>query len=150
MTREGQTQTAASPFSLDGKVAIVTGSSRGIGRASAEAMARLGAKVVISSRKAESCEAVARDIRQDGGEAAVIPCNVSRKAEVEALVAGTLRSHGRIDVLVCNAAVNPVYGPLGELSDEAFDKVMSTNVKSNLWLCNLVIPVMAEIGRAHV
>jgi NAD(P)-dependent dehydrogenase (short-subunit alcohol dehydrogenase family) len=144
MTLEARAQTAASPFSLDGKVAVVTGSSRGIGRASAEAMARLGARVVISSRKAEACEAVAGQIRQWGGEAAVIPCNVSRKPEVEALVAGTLRTYGRIDILVCNAAVNPVYGPLGELTDAAFDKVMGTNVKSNLWLCNLVIPGMAE------
>jgi NAD(P)-dependent dehydrogenase (short-subunit alcohol dehydrogenase family) len=144
MTAEARAPTAASPFSLEGKVAVVTGSSRGIGRASAEAMARLGARVVISSRKAEACEAVAGEIRQWGGEAAVIACNVSRKAEVEALVGGTLRTYGRIDILVCNAAVNPVYGPLGELTDEAFDKVMSTNVKSNLWLCNLVIPGMAE------
>jgi NAD(P)-dependent dehydrogenase (short-subunit alcohol dehydrogenase family) len=144
MTAEARAPTAASPFSLEGKVAVVTGSSRGIGRASAEAMARLGARVVISSRKAEACEAVAGEIRQWGGEAAVIACNVSRKPEVEALVGGTLRTYGRIDILVCNAAVNPVYGPLGELTDEAFDKVMSTNVKSNLWLCNLVIPGMAE------
>jgi NAD(P)-dependent dehydrogenase (short-subunit alcohol dehydrogenase family) len=144
MTLEAHAQAAASPFSLDGKVAVVTGSSRGIGRASAEAMARLGARVVISSRKAEACEAVAGQIRQWGGEAAVIACNVSRKPEVEALVAGTLRTYGRIDILVCNAAVNPVYGPLGELTDEAFDKVMGTNVKSNLWLCNLVIPGMAK------
>jgi NAD(P)-dependent dehydrogenase (short-subunit alcohol dehydrogenase family) len=137
---------STSPFDLAGKVAIVTGSSRGIGRASAETMARLGARLVISSRKAEACEAVARDISQRGGEAAVIPCNIARKAEVEALVAGTLRLYGRIDILVCNAAVNPVYGPLGELSDEAFDKVMGTNVRSNMWLCNLVIPGMAERG----
>lgn len=144
MTLEAGAQATQSPFALDGKVAVVTGSSRGIGRASAEAMARLGASVVISSRKAEACEAVAREIRQSGGEACVIACNVSRKAEIEALVAGTLRAYGRIDILVCNAAVNPVYGPLGELSDEAFDKVMGTNVKSNMWLCNRAIPVMAE------
>jgi NAD(P)-dependent dehydrogenase (short-subunit alcohol dehydrogenase family) len=144
MTLEARAQAAASPFCLDGKVAVVTGSSRGIGRASAEAMARLGAKVVISSRNAEACEAVTAQIRRSGGEAAVIPCNVARKPEVEALVAATLRTYGRIDILVCNAAVNPVYGPLAELTDEAFDKVMGTNVKSNLWLCNLVIPGMAE------
>jgi len=144
MALEARAQRAGSPFSLDGKVAVVTGSSRGIGHASAQAMARLGARVVISSRKAEACEAVAGEIRQWGGEAAAIACNVSRKPEVEALVAGTLRTYGRIDILVCNAAVNPVYGPLGELTDEAFDKVMGTNVKSNLWLCNLVIPGMAE------
>jgi NAD(P)-dependent dehydrogenase (short-subunit alcohol dehydrogenase family) len=144
MTFEGRAPATHSPFALDGKVAIVTGSSRGIGRAGAEAMARLGARVVISSRKAEACEAVAEEIRQGGGAAAAIPCNVSRKAEVEALVAGTVRTYGRIDILVCNAAVNPVYGPLGGLTDDAFDKVMGTNVKSNLWLCNLVIPAMAE------
>jgi NAD(P)-dependent dehydrogenase (short-subunit alcohol dehydrogenase family) len=137
---------AASPFSLDGKVAIITGSSRGIGRASAEAMARLGAKVVISSRKAETCEAVARGIRQQGGEASVIACNISRKGEVEALVDRTLHCYGRIDILICNAAVNPVYGPLAELTDDAFDKVMGTNVRNNLWLCNRVVPGMAERG----
>jgi NAD(P)-dependent dehydrogenase (short-subunit alcohol dehydrogenase family) len=150
MTPEARAAAAASPFSLDGKVAVVTGSSRGIGRASAEAMARLGARVVISSRKAEACEAVAGEIRRSGGEAAVIACNVSRKPEVEALVGETLRTYGRIDILVCNAAVNPVYGPLGELTDEAFDRVMGTNVKSNLWLCNLVIPGMAERGDGAV
>jgi NAD(P)-dependent dehydrogenase (short-subunit alcohol dehydrogenase family) len=138
------------PFDLAGKVAIVTGSSRGIGRASALTMARLGARLVISSRKAEACEAVARDISARGGEAAAIPCNISHKGEVEALVAGTLRIYGRIDILVCNAAVNPVYGPLGELTDEAFDKVMGANVKSNMWLCNLVIPGMAERGGGAV
>ncbi len=144
MMPDASMQATTSPFALGGKVAIVTGSSRGIGRASAEAMARLGAKVVISSRKAEACEAVAEEIRQTGGEASVIPCNVSRRSDIEALVAGTLGTYGRIDILVCNAAVNPVYGPLGELTDDAFDKVMSTNVKSNLWLCNLAIPAMAE------
>src|SRR5437868_2087812 len=118
------------PFHLDDKVAIVTGSSRGIGRAIAESMAALGAKVVISSRKAEACEAVARAIRAKGGEAAVIPCNISRKAEVEALVAGTRSRFGRIDILVCNAAINPVLGPLRDLTDEAFDKIMGANVKS--------------------
>jgi NAD(P)-dependent dehydrogenase (short-subunit alcohol dehydrogenase family) len=150
MTPDRRIQALASPFALDGKVAIITGSSRGIGRASAEAMARLGARVVISSRKAEVCEAVAHDIRQHGGEARVIACNISRKAEVEALVAATVQAYGRIDILVCNAAVNPVYGPLGELTDEAFDKVMGANVKSNLWLCNLVIPAMAERGDGAV
>ncbi|MGD9843901.1 MAG: SDR family NAD(P)-dependent oxidoreductase, partial [Variibacter sp.] len=134
------------PFHLTGKVAVVTGSSRGIGRAIAETMASLGAKVVISSRKAEACEEVAKAINAKGGEAAIIPCNISRKADVETLVAKTRETFGRIDILVCNAAVNPVYGPLANLPDEAFDKVMGSNVKSNLWLCNLVIPEMAARG----
>ncbi|HEY8384101.1 MAG TPA: SDR family oxidoreductase [Microvirga sp.] len=139
-----------SPFDLSGQVAVVTGSSRGIGRSIAETMASLGASVVVSSRKAEACEPVAEAIRAKGGVAEVIPCNISRKPEVEALVDGTLQRFGRIDVLVCNAAVNPVYGPLSQLTDEAFDKIMGANVKSNLWLCNRVIPGMAERGGGAV
>jgi NAD(P)-dependent dehydrogenase (short-subunit alcohol dehydrogenase family) len=138
------------PFDLTGQVAIITGSSRGIGRATAELLARLGAKVVVSSRKAEACEPVAEGIRAAGGDAIVIPCNISRKAEVEALVAGTLERFGRLDTLVCNAAVNPYYGPLGGLSDEAFDKIMGSNVRSNLWLCNLAIPHLVAQGGGSV
>lgn len=138
------------PFSLKDKVAIVTGSSRGIGRSIAETMAGLGAKVVVSSRKAEACEAVAKGIRDAGGEAVVIPCNISRRAEVEALVESTVKQWGRIDILVCNAAVNPAYGPMAQLTDEAFDKIINSNVKSNLWLCNLVMPGMAERGGGAV
>src|ERR1700726_4069677 len=99
-----------SPFDLTGKGPTPPGASRGIGRSIAETMAKLGAKVVISSRKAEACEAVAQGIKQAGGEAIVIPCNVSRKPEVEALVAGTEQKLGPVDILVCNAAINPVYG----------------------------------------
>jgi NAD(P)-dependent dehydrogenase (short-subunit alcohol dehydrogenase family) len=138
------------PFDLSGQVAVITGSSRGIGRSAAEIMASLGAKVVISSRKADACEAVAAAIRKSGGEAIVIPCNISRKEEVGTLVKGTLDTWGRIDTLVCNAAVNPYFGPLANIPDEAFDKIMSSNIKSNLWLCNLAIPPMAEKGGGSV
>jgi NAD(P)-dependent dehydrogenase (short-subunit alcohol dehydrogenase family) len=138
------------PFRLDGKVAVITGSSRGIGRSTALLMARLGAKVVVSSRKAEACEEVAAAIAAEGGEAAVIPCNVAVKGEVDALITRTLERWGQIDILVCNAAANPAFGPLTELTDEAFDKIMATNVKSNLWLCNRVIPGMAERGGGAV
>lgn len=134
------------PFSLEGKVAVITGSSRGIGRATAETMARLGAKVVISSRTAEACEPVAQAIRAEGGEAAVVACNISRKDEVEGLIASTEKLYGAPDILICNAAVNPAYGPLADLSDEAFDKIMGSNVRSNLWLCNRVIPAMKQKG----
>jgi NAD(P)-dependent dehydrogenase (short-subunit alcohol dehydrogenase family) len=139
-----------SPFDLTGQVAVITGSSRGIGRSAAEIMAALGAKVVISSRKADACEVVAAAIKKDGGEAIVIPCNISRKEEIEALVKGTLAKWGRIDTLVCNAAVNPYFGPLANIPDDAFDKIMSSNIKSNLWLCNLAIPAMAGKGGGSV
>ena len=140
----------STPFDLTDKVAVVTGSSRGIGRSIAETMARMGAKVVISSRKAEACEPVAGGIREKGGEAVVIPCNISRRSEVEALIRGAEETLGPIDILVCNAAVNPYYGPLGEITDEAFDKIMGANVKSNLWLCSLAIPGMAARGGGAV
>jgi NAD(P)-dependent dehydrogenase (short-subunit alcohol dehydrogenase family) len=139
-----------SPFRLDDKVALITGSSRGIGFSIAQAMAEQGAKMVISSRKADACEAAAAAIRARGGTAAVIPCNVSRRDEVEALVARTRKELGPIDIFVGNAAANPAFGPLGTLSDEAFDKIIGTNVKSNLWLCNLTIPEMAARGGGAV
>lgn len=137
-------------FDLTGKVAVITGSSRGIGRAIAEMYAKAGAKVVVSSRTAEACEPVAEAIRADGGEALVVPCNVSRREEVEGLVEKTLAEWGQIDVLVCNAAINPVYGPLSNLDDEAFAKIMTANVLSPLQLCNLVLPGMAKRGGGNV
>ncbi len=139
-----------SPFDLAGKVAVVTGSSRGIGRSSAELLARMGAKVVVSSRKADACQEVAEGIRKEGGDAHVIACNISRRDEVEALVSGTIKHYGQLDILVCNAAVNPYYGPLLDITDEAFDKIMGSNVKSNIWLCGLAIPKMAERGGGSV
>jgi NAD(P)-dependent dehydrogenase (short-subunit alcohol dehydrogenase family) len=131
-------------FRLDGKTALVTGSSKGIGRAIAEAMAAQGAQVVISSRKADVCEQVAEEIEAAGGRAVAIPCNISHKDQLQALVAATRRAFGRIDILVCNAAVNPHYGAMSTVPDEAYDKTMNANVRSNLWLCNMVIPEMAE------
>jgi len=133
-----------SMFDLTGKVALITGSSRGIGRAIAVAMAEHGAKVVVSSRKQDACETVADEIKATGGEAMVVPCNVSHRDQLQNLVDTTLSAWGRIDCLVCNAAVNPYYGPLAEIPESAYDKIMDTNVKSNLWLCNMVLPQMAE------
>src|ERR1700710_1275055 len=140
----------STPFDLTGKVAVVTGSSRGIGRSSAELLAKLGAKVVISSRKADACEIVADGIKKSGGDAHVIPCNISRRAEVDGLISGTVKHYGKVDILVCNAAVNPYYGPLLDITDEAFDKIMGSNVKGNIWLCAQAIPAMAERGNGSV
>jgi dehydrogenase/reductase SDR family member 4 len=135
---------------LSGKVAVVTGSSRGIGRATVEAYSKAGAKVVVSSRSADACEPVAAMLRERGGDAIAIPCHVGRKEQLEALVQKTLEKYGQIDVLVCNAATNPVYGPMSSVSDAAFDKVMATNVHSVFSLCNMVIPGMAQRKKGSV
>ena len=137
-------------FNMAGKVALVTGSSRGIGRAIAEAYADAGAKVVVSSRREGACERVAQAIRSRGAEAVAIACNVSDRDAIDALVAGAVERLGPIDVLVGNAAVNPYYGPLRDIEDRAWDKTMGTNVRSNLWLCNRVIPGMAQRGAGAV
>ena len=137
-------------FDLKGKVAVVTGSSRGIGRAIAEMFAEAGAKVVISSRKAEACEPVAEGIRAKGGEAMVIPCHIGDTEQLQNLVDKTIAEWGQIDVLVPNAAINPVYGPLQDLGDEVFDKMLITNVRVINTLCKMVLPGMAEKGGGAV
>ncbi|MEX0760122.1 MAG: SDR family NAD(P)-dependent oxidoreductase, partial [Tistlia sp.] len=137
-------------FDLQDRVAVVTGSSRGIGRAIAEAFARAGARVVVSSRTREACEPVVEAIQAAGGTALAVPCHIGRKEQLTTLVEATLAAWGRLDVLVCNAAINPAYGPLAELSDEAFDKIMGTNVRSTVQLCNLALPHIAKAGGGSV
>ena len=136
----------ASLFDLTGRVAIVTGSSRGIGRAIAERLAEHGAMVVISSRKAEACAQVAEAINlARGREAAIaIAANISSKDELRRLVEETNRAFGRIDILVCNAASNPYYGPMAGISDEQFRKILDNNVLANNWLIQMAAPGMIE------
>ena len=141
---------ASDLFDLAGRVAVITGSSRGIGKAIAVEMARAGARIVVSSRNLAACETVRDEITAAGGEAMAHACNIGRKAECEALVQATLTRYGRIDILVANAAVNPVFGPLDAVSDEAWDKIMTANVKSSWWLAKLVLPHMAERGSGNL
>src|SRR5712675_438254 len=133
----------ASPlFDLSGKVAVVTGSSKGIGKSIALHLALQGAKVVVSSRKKPACDQAAAEIRKAGGEAIVIPCNISDKAQVENLIGQTKKQLGPVDVLVCNAATNPYYGPTDKMPDDVFMKIMQNNILSNIWLITNCLPDM--------
>ena len=140
----------SSLFDMAGQVAIITGSSKGIGRAIAERMAQHGARVVISSRKQDACDDVAAGIREAGGEAIAVACNIGRKEELQALVGRTMAEWGRVDTLVCNAAVNPYFGPSAGIPDDAWDRIMGSNIRSNHWLCTMVLPGMAERGDGSV
>ena len=133
-------------FSLTGKVAVITGSSKGIGKAIAERMAEQGAKVVISSRKAGPCEEVAAAINAKfgAGTAVSIPANISSKEQLKNLVDETNTRFGKIDILVCNAASNPYYGPMAGIEDDQFRKIFENNVLANHWLIGFVVPQMIE------
>jgi NAD(P)-dependent dehydrogenase (short-subunit alcohol dehydrogenase family) len=132
-------------FDLTGKVAVITGSSRGIGKAIAERMAEHGAKVVISSRKAGPCEEVAAEINaKSPGHAIAVPANISSKEDLQRLVEETRKAFGKIDILVCNAASNPFYGSQLDISDDAFRKILENNIIANNWLVQLVAPEMRE------
>ncbi len=133
-------------FDLSGKVALITGSSRGIGKSIAQQMAAHGARVVISSRKAPACEQVANAINAEHGEgtAVAIAASISSKEDLQRLVTATNEQLGAVDILVCNAASNPYYGPIEGISDEQFEKILSNNVISNHWLVQQVAPGMRK------
>jgi NAD(P)-dependent dehydrogenase (short-subunit alcohol dehydrogenase family) len=137
-------------FRLDGRVAVVTGASKGIGEAIARALAEAGARVVVSSRKQEAVDEVAHAIATAGGEAMAVACNVGRIDEARALVDRTIAEWGGVDVVVNNAAVNPVYGPVLEQDDVVFDKIMAVNVKGPLEICRRAYASMAARGHGSV
>lgn len=133
-------------FDLNGKVAVITGSSRGIGRAIAIRMAEQGAKVVISSRKAEACEEVASALNaaHGAGTAIAVAASISSKADLQRLVDAANKAFGKIDILVCNAASNPYFGPMAGIQDDQFRKILENNVIANHWLIQMVVPQMIE------
>ena len=141
-----------SQFDLTGRTIVITGSSRGIGRASAVACAEQGAKVVISSRKQDACAAVAADLNARFGAGTAIPvaANISDKAALQRLIDESIRAFGRIDCLVCNAASNPYYGPQEGIADEQFRKIMDNNILSNHWLISMAAPAMRDRGEGSI
>lgn len=139
-------------FDMHGDVALITGSSRGIGKATAQAMAAQGAKVVISSRKADACAATAEEINAEFGAGTAIAhaANISSKEELQSLVDATRAAFGKITVLVCNAASNPYYGPSLGISDDQFRKILDNNILSNHWLISMVAPEMVARGSGAI
>ena len=142
--------TANQIFSLEGKIALITGASKGIGEAIARVFAACGAKVVINSRKQEDLDTVAESIKAEGGNCTGIAANAGDIAACKVLIDAVIALHGGIDILVNNAASNPVYGPVVQCEEWAFDKIMNVNVKAPFELSKLVYPVMKERGGGSV
>ena len=137
-------------FDLSGKVVIVTGSSRGIGRSIARMLSEAGARVVITSRDSDTCNEVAKEINSDGGKAISFSCNVSDKMQVKNLIKECHSQLGPIDSLICNAASNPAYGSMANLEDSAFEKIVSTNLQGPMWLINFAVPDMIKNGGGSI
>lgn len=137
-------------FDLTDKVAILTGASKGIGKAMAHILATYGAKVVVSSRKQESVNEVVAELKQEGLEATAIACHVGDNEQLKNLVDQTINTYGRVDVLINNAATNPVFGPLSDMDEAVFNKVMGVNVKACMLLSNLCFPHMKKQGGGSI
>jgi len=137
-------------FNLEGKVAIITGSSKGIGKAIAKGLAENGAQVVISSRDQEACELVVSEFKDNGLSAMAIACHIGKEDQRKTLVDKTITSLGRVDILINNAAINPVFGPLEDAEESIFDKIMDVNVKAPWMLSNLVLPGMKDRGHGSI
>ena len=138
------------PFDLSGKVAVVTGASRGIGEAIARLLASRGAHVVVSSRKAEECQRVADAITAEGGAASVIPCHIGEPEQIDALFARVWEGHGRLDILVNNAAANPYFGPIVDTDPGAFQKTVDVNIRGYFFMCAGGARLMAENGGGSI
>jgi len=137
-------------FNLEGKVAIVTGSSKGIGKAIAQALAEQGAKVIISSRNQGAVDEVAEEFKKAGWEAIGIACHIGKAEQRKSLIEKTITLFGGIDILVNNAAINPIYGPIEDAEESVFDKIMDVNVKAPWMLSNLVLSSMKERGGGSI
>ena len=139
-------------FDLTGQVALLTGASKGMGKSMAMALAEHGSKVVVSSRKLDQCEETAAEINSACGEerAIAIACNIGYKEQLQSLVDETRERLGPIDTLIANAGVNPFYGSMTDIPDEAFDKTMNSNLRSNHWLCQMVAPDMLAKGKGSI
>lgn len=137
-------------FQLDGKVALITGASKGIGEAMARGLAEFGARVVVSSRKQDAVDAVAESFRADGLEATAIAANAGKQTDIDNLVRKTVATYGGIDILINNAAVNPVFGPIQDTDEGAYDKILDVNLKGPFELCKLVYPILKERGGGSI
>ena len=137
-------------FDLDGKVALVTGASKGIGEAMARGLAAFGAKVVVSSRKQEAVDAVAAAFRAAGFEATGIAANVGSIDEIQALLDNTVEAYGGVDIIINNAAANPVYGPVQNTDERAFDKIIDVNLKGPFELCKRAYPILQRRGGGSI
>lgn len=137
-------------FELKGKVALITGASKGIGESIARSLAEFGARVVVSSRKQDAVDTVAQAFRGDGLEATAVAANMGRMEDVEQLIDATIKAYGGIDIIVNNAATNPVYGPIQKTDESAFDKIMDVNLKGPLLLCNGAYPILKERGGGSI